>query len=123
LTRQPVCERCATEAEKQEERTKEPPAKIEHERGRPAEVDTGNHFCPEEGCEYHGWVDRGNIISNGHPSGGRWRQLKCVVCGKHFQETIGTVFYGSRVPAQDIMRAIVSLCEGVSPRKVGGADL
>jgi transposase-like protein/IS1 family transposase len=118
LTRQPVCERCATEAEKQEERTKEPPAKIEHERGRPAEVDTGNHFCPEEGCEYHGWVDRGNIISNGHPSGGRWRQLKCVVCGKHFQETIGTVFYGSRVPAQDIMRAIVSLCEGVSPRKV-----
>jgi len=42
-----------------------------------------------------------------------------VVCGKHFQETLGTVFYGSRVPAKDIMRGIASLCEGVSPRKVG----
>jgi IS1 family transposase len=119
LTRQPICERCVTEAEKQDRETKkEAPAKIEHERGRPPEVDTSNHFCPEGGCRYYGWLDKGNIISNGHPSGGRWRQLKCVVCGKHFQETIGTVFYGSRVPAQDIMRAIVSLSEGVSPRKV-----
>jgi transposase len=28
------------------------------------------------------------------------------------------VFYGSSVPARDIMRAIASLCEGGSPRKV-----
>ena len=84
-----------------------------------------NHFCPRKGCRYYGWLDRGNIIANGHPSGGQWRQLKCVVCGKphlewgkHFQETIGTVFYGSSVSARDIMRAIASLCEGVSPRKV-----
>ncbi len=119
LTRQPICKRCVAEAEKQEKRTqKEPPAKIERERGRPPEVDTSNHFCPERSCQYYGWLDRGNIISNGHPSSGQWRQLKCVVCGKHFQETLGTVFYGSRVPAQDIMRAIVTLCEGVSPRKV-----
>jgi transposase-like protein len=54
----------------------------------------------------------------GHSSSGQWRQLKWVVCGKHFQETIGTVFYGSRIPAQDIMRVIATLCEGVSPRKV-----
>jgi transposase-like protein len=81
-------------------------------------VDTGNQFCPEESCRYYGWLDRGNIISNGHPSSGQWRQLKCVACGKYFQETIGTVFYGSRIPAQDIMRAIATLCEGVSPRKV-----
>jgi hypothetical protein len=40
------------------------------------------------------------------------------VCGKHFQETIGTAFSGSSVPAQDIMRAIAVLCEGVNPRKV-----
>jgi transposase-like protein/IS1 family transposase len=119
LTRQPICERCVTEAERQDKETKrEPPAKIYHERGRRSEVDTRNHFCPEKSCQYYGWLERGNIISNGHPSSGRWRQLKCVACGKHFQETIGTVFYGSRVPAQDIMRAIVTLCEGVSPRKV-----
>jgi IS1 family transposase/transposase-like protein len=118
LTRQPICERCVAEAEKQENQTKEPPAKIERERGRPPEVDTSNHFCPEESCRYYGWVDRGDIVSNGHPSSGRWRQLKCVVCGKHFQETIGTIFYGSSVAAQDIMRAIAALCEGVNPRKV-----
>ena len=67
---------------------------------------------------YHGWLDRGNIVSNGHPGGGPWWQLHCVVCGKYFQETIGTVFYGSSVAAADIMRAIALLCEGVSPRKV-----
>jgi transposase-like protein/IS1 family transposase len=119
LTRQPVCERCVAEAERQDKETKrEPPAKINHKRGRRREVDTRKQFCPEERCQYYGWLDRGNIISNGHPSGGQWRQLKCVACGKHFQETIGTIFYGSSVPAQDIMRAIVGLCEGVSPRKV-----
>jgi transposase-like protein len=119
LTRQPICERCVAEAERQDKETKrEPPAKIDHERGRRPEVDTRNHFCPEESCQYYGWLERGNIISNGHPSGGQWRQLKCVACGKYFQETIGTVFYGSSVPAQDIMRALVTLCEGVSPRKV-----
>jgi transposase-like protein/IS1 family transposase len=119
LTRQPICERCVAEAERQDRDTKrEPPAKIDHKRGRRPEVDTGNQFCPEESCRYYGWLDRGNIISNGHPSSGQWRQLKCVACGKYFQETIGTVFYGSRIPVQDIMRAIATLCEGVSPRKV-----
>ena len=49
---------------------------------------------------------------------GQWRQLKCVVCSKYFQETIGTVFYGSSLPANNFMRAIASLCEGMSPRKV-----
>jgi transposase-like protein len=119
LTRQPVCEVCVAEAEKQEEeREREPPPRIERTRGRRPTVDTTNHFCPHKACRYYGWLDRGNIISTGHPGGGEWRQLKCVACGKHFQETVGTVFYGSSVPALDIMRAIATLCEGVSPRPV-----
>jgi hypothetical protein len=74
LTRKPVCEQCVAEAEKQEREGKgEPPPKIERERGRKQEVDTSKHFCPEEECPYRGWLGRGNIISNGHPSGGRWR--------------------------------------------------
>jgi transposase-like protein len=36
----------------------------------------------------------------------------------YFQETLGTVFYGSSVSAGDIVHAIAFLCEGVSPRKV-----
>ena len=118
LTRRPVCELCIAETEKRGEPQREPPPKIERGRGRRREVNTSKQFCPQEKCQYHGWLDKGNIISNGHPSGGQWRQLKCVVCGKHFQETIGTVFYGSSVSVQDIMRALVALCEGVSPRKV-----
>jgi IS1 family transposase/transposase-like protein len=119
LTRKPVCEQCAAEAERREQEAKrKPPAKIERKRGRRQEIDTGKQFCPEKECEYYGWLNRGNIISNGHPSGGPWRQMKCVVCGKHFQETIGTIFYGSSVPAKDIMLAIALLCEGVSPRKI-----
>lgn len=119
LTRKPVCEACAAkEAGEREEGRREPPPKIERTRGRPPEIDTSGQFCPEEECVYHGWLDRGNIVSNGHPSGGQWRQLRCVVCGKYFQETLGTLFYGSRVPAQDVIRAIVALSEGVSPRTV-----
>ena len=119
LTRKPVCEACLAEAEAEESAEKqEPPPRIERDRGRRPSVDTSMHFCCEEKCVYRGWLGRGNIIANGHPSGGRWRQLKCVVCGRHFQETIGTVFYGSSVPAEDIMHGIALLCEGVSPRKV-----
>jgi len=119
LTRKPVCEACLAEAEAKEGAEKrEAPPKIERERGRRPSVDTSMHFCCEEKCVYYGWLGRGNIIANGHPGGKRWRQLKCVVCGKHFQETIGTVFYGSSVPAEDIMHGIALLCEGVSPRKV-----
>jgi hypothetical protein len=120
LTRKPVCEQCVAEAEKQErEVRREPPPKIERKRGRRQEINTSKQFCPEKGCGYYGWLDRGNIIPNGHPSGGPWRQMKCAVCGKHLQGTIGTISYGSSRPAEDIMRAIATLCEGVSPRKVG----
>lgn len=96
-----------------------PPPMIEHKRGRPAEVDTHNHYCPNpKGCLYHGWVGRGNIRSNGHPNGGRWRQLECTVCGKFFMETHGTIFYGSRAPAETMLRAIAALAEGTDIRAV-----
>ena len=75
LTRQPVCELCVAEEEKQEEeRERESPPRIERARGRRPTVDTRNHFCPPKACRYYGWLDRGNIISNGHPGGGQWRQ-------------------------------------------------
>jgi IS1 family transposase len=119
LTRKPVCEACLAEAEaKKSAEKREPPPRIERGRGRRPWIDTSKHFCCEERCEYYGWLGRGNIIANGHPSGGQWRQLKCVVCGKHFQETIGRIFYGSSVPAEEIMHGIALLCEGVGRRKV-----
>jgi hypothetical protein len=106
LTRKPVCAGCAIEEERGSEGARrEPPPRIERTRGRRPEIDTSGHFYPGEGCRYYGWLDRGNIVSNGHPGGGPWRQLYCVVCGKYFQETLGTLFYGSSAPAQDIIRA------------------
>jgi IS1 family transposase len=120
LTRKPVCAACAAEEEREGEGVpREAPPKIERERGRRPEIDTSGQFCPAEECVYYGWLDRGNIVSNGHPGGGPWRQLHCVECGKYFQETLGTIFYGSSVPAEDIIRVILALSEGVSPRKVG----
>ena len=59
--------------------------------GRPRAVDTSRHFCPHPTCAYHGWVGFGNIRANGHPSGGRWRQLYCLKCQGYFQETRGTL--------------------------------
>ena len=114
LTRKPVCALCEQgESEIGEAPSEGPPPRIEHKRGAKRRVDTANHFCPNKACRYYGWLGLGNIVANGHPSGGRWRQLKCEVCGKYFQETKGTVFYRSSVPAEKILYGIASLCEGV----------
>jgi hypothetical protein len=26
-------------------------------------------------CRYYGWLGLGNVVANGHPSGGLWRQF------------------------------------------------
>ena len=75
LTRKPVCAACAVEdGQGREEAPREAPPTIERTRGRRPSIDTSKHFCCEARCVYHGWLGRGNIIANGHPSGGRWRQ-------------------------------------------------
>jgi IS1 family transposase len=55
-----------------------------------------------------------NIISNGHPNGGQWRQLYCTVCGTYFMETSGTIFYRSPLPPDKLCQIITALAEGVS---------
>jgi transposase-like protein/IS1 family transposase len=120
LTRQPACALCNGGEKGIAEAPGEPPPMIVHTRGAKRRVDTTNQYCPNEGlCEYYGWLGRGNITANGHPNGGPWRQMRCEVCGKYFQETTGTVFYRSQVEAKEIYRAIGSLCEGQGIRKVG----
>jgi IS1 family transposase len=60
-----------------------------------------------------GW---GNIRANGHPGGGRWRQLLCIVCRDYFLETRGTVFHGQRVAPEVIVRVIACMAEGLGIR-------
>ena len=83
----PLCK--AKEGILPSEATPEPPPLIVHRKGRRRSIDTDMHFCPNNDCEYYSWLARGNICSNGHPNSGRWRQLKCIVCGTFFiiQET------------------------------------
>jgi hypothetical protein len=85
-------------------------------RGRRRQVDTSTHFCPNPDCAYRGWVGWGNLRANGHPNGGPWRQLLCVVCRRYFLETLGTLFHGKRVSVELIVRVIACLAEGLGIR-------
>jgi IS1 family transposase len=79
-------------------------------------VDTSTHFCPNPDCAYRGWVGWGNLRANGHPSGGPWRQLLCIVCRGYFLETLGTIFHGKRTSVDLIVRVIACLAEGLGIR-------
>lgn len=117
LTKCPACPICAAErAATQSLAPSVPPPRIEQWRGRPRSVDTSSHFCPNQSCSYHGWLGLGNIRANGHPNGGRWRQLECIVCGKTFMETMNTIFYRKQMPAETIWRVLKALAEGLGIR-------
>jgi IS1 family transposase len=85
-------------------------------RGRRRQVDISTHCCPNPDCAYRGWAGWGNLRANGHPNGGPWRQLLCVVCRRSFLETLGTIFHGKRASVELIVRVIACLAEGVGIR-------
>jgi hypothetical protein len=85
-------------------------------RGRRRQIDTLTHFCPNPDCAYWGWMGWGNIRANGHPNGGPWRQLLCVVCRRYVLETLGTLFHGKRTSAELMVRVIACLAEGLGIR-------
>jgi IS1 family transposase len=118
LTRKPHCEACAQAAVPRPQAPGAPPPRIVSTRGRPRQVDTSRHFCPEPDCMYGGWLGLGNITSNGHPSGGPWRQLHCTSCGGYFQETHGTPLHGTRVALEKLVWAVGALAEGLGIRAV-----
>jgi IS1 family transposase len=93
-----------------------PPPRIVMTRGRRRQIDTSHHFCPNPDCRYWGWAGWGNIRANGHPNGGHWRQLLCIVCRGYFLETLGTLFHGKRVASELIVRVIACLAEGLGIR-------
>src|SRR3989449_5300355 len=78
LTRKPPCAACEQAHTYAPQPPGCPPPRIVLTRGRPRQVETSQHFCPGPACTYGGWRGLGNITSNGHPSGGLWRQLHCT---------------------------------------------
>ena len=119
LTRKPCCAACkqAIEAPKLQP-SPPPPPTLASTRGRRRHVDTSQHFCPDPDCRYGGWLGLGNITSNGHPSGGPWRQLYCSKCRGYFLETHGTPFHGKRVAPDLLVWAVGALAEGLGIRAV-----
>src|SRR5438067_4462727 len=116
LTTKPHCDACAHASALRPEAPSPPPPRIVPTRGRRRQVDTTTHFCPNPDCAYRGWVGWGNLRANGHPNGGPWRQLLCVVCRHYFLETLGTLFDGKRASVDLIVRVIACLAEGLGIR-------
>ena len=118
LTRKPPCAACEQAHEHVPQLPSCPPLRIVPTRGRPRQVDTSQHFCPNATCDYRGWVDWGNLCANGHPSGGPWRQFYCTACEGYFLETHGTPFHGKRVAPEKLVWAVGALAEGLGIRAV-----
>jgi IS1 family transposase len=116
LTRKPHCDACEPAGAPRPHAPSTPPPRIVMTRGRRRAVDTATHFCPNPDCQYRGWAGWGNIRANGHPNGGRWRQLLCIVCRGYFLETLGTIFHGKRVAPELMVRVIACLAEGLGIR-------
>jgi hypothetical protein len=68
LTHKPRCEACAQAAVPHPQASCAPPPRIVSTRGRPRQVDTSSHFCPQPPCAYRGWVGLGHISANGLPT-------------------------------------------------------
>jgi IS1 family transposase len=116
LTTKPPCAVCEREAAHPQPPPPVPPAPIPQTHRRPRTVDTSQHFCPQTGCRYRGWLGRGNLRANGHPSGGRWRQFQCTSCEGYFLETHGTIFHGKQVAVELIVHVLACLAEGLGIR-------
>jgi len=116
LTTKPHCDACEHATAPRPQAPSAPPPRIVPTRGRHRQVDTSTHFCPNPDCAYRGWVGWGNLRANGHPNGGPWRQLLCVVCHGYFLETLGTIFHGKRASVELIERVIACLAEGLGIR-------
>jgi IS1 family transposase len=116
LTTKPHCDACEHTSAPHPHAPSAPPPRIVMTRGRRRQVDTSHHFCPNPDCAYRGWVGWGNLRANGHPNGGPWRQLLCVVCRHYFLETLGTLFHGKRASVELIVRVIACLGEGLGIR-------
>src|SRR5262249_41610406 len=116
LTKKPPCDACEHASAPHPEAPSTPPPRIVPTRGRRRQVDTATHFCPNPDCLYRGWEGWGNLRANGHPSGGPWRQLLCVVCRGYFLETLGTIFHGKRAAVDLSVRVIACLAEDLGIR-------
>jgi IS1 family transposase len=116
LTQKPHCALCERDTVQPKAPSPVRPDPMAPTNRRPREVDTSQHFCPHAGCDFWGWLGRGNLRANGHPNGGPWRQFHCTSCGGYFLETHGTLFHGKQATVELIVRVLACLAEGLGIR-------
>ena len=118
LTRKPSCAACEQTIEAPRLPPSPPPTTVPSTRGRRRHVDTSDHFVLIPTVAMVAGLGLGNITSNGHPSGGPWRQLYCGACRGYFLETHGTPFHGKHVSPDKLVWAVGALAEGLGIRAV-----
>jgi IS1 family transposase len=116
LPQKPHCALCERDTASPPAPPPIPPDPMTPTNRRPRQVDTSMHFCPHGHCDYRGWLGRGNLRANGHPSGGPWRQFYCTSCQGYFLETHGTIFHGKQAEGELIVRVLACLAEGLGIR-------
>lgn len=113
LGHQPGCRECQVNGSGREEPVSPPPWPVSR-RGRRRQVAARWQYCPVRSCGYYGWPGLGNLRSNGHPNGSRWRQWQCQACGGYFMETRGTPLYRRTGAVEVVGQVLRTLAEGVS---------
>src|SRR5215471_18411023 len=116
LTHKPHCALCERETTQPQAPPPVPPDPMPPTNRRSRGVDTSRHFCPHAGCHYRGWLGRGNLRANGHPSGGPWRQFHCTACKGYVLETLGTLLHGKHAEVERIVPVLACLTEGLGIR-------
>jgi IS1 family transposase len=116
LTQKPHCALCEQDSPHPQALPAMRPDPLPPTHRRPRTVDTSQHFCPHTGCRYRGWLGRGNLRANGHPSGGPWRQFHCTACNGYFPEHHGTLFHGKQAAVELIVRVLACLAGGLGIR-------
>lgn len=116
LTKKPHCTLCERETTHPQAPPAGPPDPMVLSNRRPRTVDTSGHFCPHPSCRYRGWLGRGNLRANGHPSGRPWRQFQCTACEGYFPEHHGTLFHSKQVAVERVVHVLACRAEGLGIR-------
>lgn len=73
--------------------------------------------CVNEECAVKGRYAEGNLSVRNGKGSGRWRILRCGVCGSEFSERKGTALWGSRMPLEKAEAIAQHLQEGCGIRQ------
>jgi hypothetical protein len=116
LTHKPHCALCEQETGETHPPSPVRPDPMPPTNRRPRTVDTSQHFCPHNDCDYRGWLGLNNLRANGHPNGAPWRQFQCLSCLGYFPEHHGTILHGKQAAVDLIVRVLACLAEGLGIR-------